>query len=72
MRRDVWAAIAHMLGGEAEADYARVYDALDAVADGECTWQPLQNGELMSRELMRSHGAKEGSKRAAVAATSRL
>ena len=73
MRREIWASIAQMLGGQAEADYIRVFAELDAVADGACHWQPLEDGEVTSRELMRSRGAKEGSKRRlAPAGTSKL
>ena len=73
MGREIWASIAQMLGGQAEADYIRVFAELDAVADGACHWQPLEDGEVASRELMRSRGAKEGSKRRlAPAGTSKL
>jgi hypothetical protein len=62
VRRDTWEAIAVILGGQAEEDYRRVFGALDSVAEAPCHWRPLESGEVMAREAMRAHGAKEGSR----------
>jgi hypothetical protein len=62
LRRETWDSLALICGGEANADYHRVFGALDAVAQAPCEWRPLGQGELMARSVMREHGSKAGSR----------